>query len=133
MRRSDYVYKIVSPLGMAALAANSFSVTAESLCYMPGHGIGMAATTLIGQSVGAKREDITKRLGWLTVGLGILVMTGTGILLYIFGALDDSAFYLPTRRYGRVEPACFGLKLLRSPCMRLPLWPPVCSGGQAIP
>ncbi len=76
--------KIVSPLGMAALAANSFSVTAESLCYMPGHGIGMAATTLIGQSVGAKREDITKRLGWLTVGLGILVMTGTGILLYIF-------------------------------------------------
>lgn len=76
--------KIVSPLGMAAIAANSFSVTAESLCYMPGHGIGMAATTLIGQSVGAKREDITKKLGWLTVGLGILVMTGTGILLYIF-------------------------------------------------
>lgn len=76
--------KIVSPLGMAAIAANSFSVTAESLCYMPGHGIGMAATTLIGQSVGAKREDITKKLGWLTVGLGILVMTGTGILLYLF-------------------------------------------------
>ncbi len=76
--------KIVSPLGMAAIAANSFSVTAESLCYMPGHGIGMAATTLIGQSVGAKREDVTKKLGWLTVGLGVLVMTGTGILLYLF-------------------------------------------------
>ena len=76
--------RIVSPLGMAAIAANSFSVTAESLCYMPGHGIGMAATTLIGQSIGAKREDITKKLGWLTVGLGIIVMTGTGILLYIF-------------------------------------------------
>lgn len=76
--------KIVSPLGMAAIAANSFSVTAESLCYMPGHGIGMAATTLIGQSMGAKREDVTKKLGWLTVGLGVLVMTGTGILLYLF-------------------------------------------------
>ncbi|MCM1135395.1 MAG: MATE family efflux transporter [Clostridium sp.] len=76
--------RIVSPLGMAAIAANSFSVTAESLCYMPGHGIGMAATTLIGQSIGAKRQDITKKLGWLTVGLGILVMTGTGILLYVF-------------------------------------------------
>lgn len=76
--------RIVSPLGTAAIAANSFSVTAESLCYMPGHGIGMAATTLIGQSIGAKREDITKKLGWLTVGLGILVMTGMGVLLYVF-------------------------------------------------
>lgn len=76
--------KIVSPLGSIAIAANSFSVTAESLCYMPGYGIGAAATTLIGQSIGAGREDLTRRLGWLTTGLGMAVMTGSGILLYVF-------------------------------------------------
>lgn len=76
--------KIVAPLGTVALAANSLSVTAESLCYMPGYGIGIAATTLIGQSIGAGRKDLTKRLGWLTTGLGMLVMTGTGILLFAF-------------------------------------------------
>lgn len=75
---------IVAPLGTIAIAANSFSVTAESLCYMPGYGIGTAATTLIGQSIGAGRKDLTKRLGWLTTGLGMLVMTGSGILLFIF-------------------------------------------------
>lgn len=76
--------KIVAPLGTIAIAANSFSVTAESLCYMPGYGISMAATTLIGQSIGAGRKDLTKRLSWLTTGLGMVMMTGSGVLLYIF-------------------------------------------------
>lgn len=76
--------RIVSPLGMAAIAANSFSITAESLCYMPGYGISSAAVTLIGQSIGAKRYDVMKKLAWLTVGFGMAVMAGTGILLYLF-------------------------------------------------
>ncbi len=76
--------RIVSPLGMAAIAANSFSVTAESLCYMPGYGIGVAATTLVGQSIGARRYEVTKKLGYLSVGLGMAVMAGTGVLLYLF-------------------------------------------------
>ena len=40
--------RIVAPLGMVAIAANSFAVTAESLYYMPGYGIADAATTLVG-------------------------------------------------------------------------------------
>ncbi len=76
--------RIVSPLGMIAIAANSFSVTAESLCYMPGYGIGSAASTLIGQSIGAKRQDLTRKLGWLTTGLGMAVMAASGVLLYCF-------------------------------------------------
>lgn len=76
--------RIVAPLGTKAIAANSFSVTAESLCYMPGYGIGVAATTMIGQSIGAKREDLTYRLGWLVTILGMAVMSITGILMYIF-------------------------------------------------
>ena len=44
--------RIIAPLGTAAIAANSFAVTAESLCYMPGFGIGNAATALVGQHWG---------------------------------------------------------------------------------
>lgn len=76
--------RIVAPLGTIAIAANSFGVTAESLCYMPGYGIAAAATTLIGQSIGAKRDDLTKRLGVLTTALGIGVMTVSGALMYAF-------------------------------------------------
>ncbi len=74
---------IVAPLGNIAIAANSFAITAESLCYMPGYGIGSAATTLIGQSVGAGRRDLTRRLGWLTTLLGTVIMGISGILLFV--------------------------------------------------
>ena len=75
---------IVSPLGDIPIAANSLSVTAESLCYMPCYGIGAAATTIIGQSVGAGRKDLTRRLGYIVTGFGMLIMTVGGILMYIF-------------------------------------------------
>lgn len=75
---------IVAPLGNFAIAANTFAITAESLCYMPGYGIGEAATTLVGQSVGAGRYDLSRSLARLTVYLGMAVMTFMGILMYIF-------------------------------------------------
>ena len=73
---------IVAPLGNVAIAANSFAVTAESLCYMPGYGIGTAATTAVGQSVGAGRKDLVKRLGWTATLFGIAVMSVTAVLAY---------------------------------------------------
>ncbi len=75
---------IVAPLGTIALAANSFSITAESLCYMPGFGIGIAATTLIGQCYGARRIDLARRLSWLLTALSMIVMACSGLLMYIF-------------------------------------------------
>ena len=79
--------RIVAPLGTVANAANSFGVTAESLCYMPGYGISAAAATLIGQSIGAGRDDLTRRLGVLTVALGIVVMSVSGALMFAFAPL----------------------------------------------
>ena len=74
---------IVAPLGVMAIAANAFAVTAEALCYMPGYGIGDAATTLVGQSYGARRKDLARQFGYLTVGLGVVVMTVMGVILWL--------------------------------------------------
>lgn len=76
--------RIVSPLGTVALAANSFAITAEGLCYMPGYGIANAASALIGQSVGAVRPDLARRLGWVNAFLGMGIMMITGALMYAF-------------------------------------------------
>ncbi len=73
---------IVAPLGTIAIAANSFGVTAESLCYMPGYGIGSAATTLVGQSVGAGRKDMARSFARLTVVSGMAVMTFMAVIMY---------------------------------------------------
>ncbi|MCR4715699.1 MAG: MATE family efflux transporter [Lachnospiraceae bacterium] len=76
--------RIVSPLGNVAISANSFAITAESLCYMPGYGIAHAATTLVGQAKGAGRFDQEKSLARLSIAAGMLIMVCTGVLLYIF-------------------------------------------------
>ncbi len=74
---------IVAPLGIMAIAANAFAVTAESICYMPGYGIGDAGTTLVGQSYGAGRLDLARRFGYITVALGMVTMTVMGVVLYV--------------------------------------------------
>jgi putative MATE family efflux protein len=75
---------IVAPLGTIAIAANSFAITAESLCYMPGAGIADAATTLVGQSIGARRKELAKRFAWITTFLGMGTMGLLAILMFIF-------------------------------------------------
>lgn len=74
--------RIIAPLGTVAIAANSFAVTAESLCYMPGYGIAEAATALVGQSLGAGREKIAKSFSDLSVLLGGGIMAVTGSLMF---------------------------------------------------
>jgi putative MATE family efflux protein len=75
---------IVAPLGTVAIAANSMAITVESLCYMPGYGIAEAATTLVGQGIGADQKLLTRSFAHLSVGLGMLVMTVMGVLMFVF-------------------------------------------------
>ena len=75
---------IVAPLGTIAIAANSFAITAESLCYMPGVGIADAATTLVGQSVGARRKELATSFAWINAFLGMGVMGFLAVLMFLF-------------------------------------------------
>ena len=75
---------IVAPLGTIAIAAHSLAITVESLCYMPGYGIAEAATTLVGQGIGAGQQLLTRSFARMSVGLGIAVMTFMGLLMWIF-------------------------------------------------
>ena len=100
---------IVAPLGTIAIAAHSFGITIEGLCYMPGYGIGDAAITLVGQSIGAKRADLQRSLSVVTLWLGIVFMTFMGVLMY-FGVqylmplmTPDMAVQELTTRILRIE------------------------------
>ena len=75
---------IVAPLGTVAIAANSLAITVESLRYMPGYGIAEAATTLVGQGIGAGQRMLTRSFAWMSVALGMAVMTFMGMLMWLF-------------------------------------------------
>ena len=74
---------IVAPLGTIAIAANAFGITIESLCYMPGYGIGDAATTLVGQSLGAGRKELCRRFAYITTAMGIIVMSIMAVVMFV--------------------------------------------------
>ena len=75
---------IVAPLGVIAIAANSFAITVESLCYMPGFGVSEAATTLVGQCLGASQKKLTRSFAHLAVKMGMITMTIMGLLMWVF-------------------------------------------------
>ena len=102
---------IVAPLGAVAIAANALGITAESLCYMPGYGIGEAATTLVGQCVGARRWRLTSRLAWITTLLGIATMTFMGAVMY-FAAPLMMASLTPD----------MAVRALGTECLRIEAW-----------
>ena len=108
--------RITTPLGTVAVAANSLAVTAEGFCYMPGYGISAASTTLVGQSIGAGRKDLARKLARLSVYLGMALMTGTAAIMY-FAA--PALFHMLTP-----DPAVqeLGIRVLRIECFAEPLF-----------
>ena len=108
--------RIISPLGAVPLMAHSFAITAESFCYMPGYGIGEAAQTMVGQSVGAGRTDMARHLSWLSVALGSFLMACTGVMLY-FGSPYIFSFLTPVS-----EAQALGVRILRIEAFAEPLY-----------
>lgn len=75
---------IVLGLGTAQYAAHHLAIVAESVSYMPGFGFSMAATTLVGQGLGAGRPKLAAACGYTTWYLGALVMGGMGLIFLVF-------------------------------------------------
>ena len=105
---------IVAPLGNIAIAAHSFAITAESLCYMPGYGIGDAATTLVGQTHGANRMDLCKNFAYMTVGLGMAVMALMGVVMYVF-ALEMIGLLSPVESIQELGTTCLRIEAFAEP------------------
>ena len=74
---------IVAPLGPVALAANNFAITVEGFCYMPGYGMADAATTLVGQSLGAAREKLARSFSRITLLSGMTMMTVLAAIMFL--------------------------------------------------
>lgn len=77
---------LVAPLGTVAIAANSFAIIAEGFCYLPGYGMQDAATTLVGQSLGAKRKDLARGFSMITIASGAAMMLFLAVLMWVFAS-----------------------------------------------
>ena len=86
------ISSIIAPLGSIAIAANTFAINVESLCYMPGHGMAEAATTLVGQSKGASKRDLMHSFAWICMALGVGIMAFMGLIMWLLEAWAEPGF-----------------------------------------
>jgi Na+-driven multidrug efflux pump len=74
---------IVALYGTAPFAAYGIGVNLLSFSFVVGFGFSIAASTLVGQALGARDPDLAARRGWQSVGLAVGVMIVFGTLIVI--------------------------------------------------
>ena len=96
--------RILSSLGTVAVAAHQVALRVESLGFMPAWGMATAAAALVGQALGAHREDVAERgiRRALLIGNGMMVLLGGMFVFYapsivrLFGVQDTAMFDMAT-------------------------------------
>lgn len=83
-------------IGVIDGAATQIVMIFTSLAYMPGIGIALAGTTLVGQAVGAGDRDWAERLGNRIILIVSVFMGGLGIAMALLGSWLVPAFVNPT-------------------------------------
>lgn len=77
---------MVIHLGTAAFAAQQVVFSAASLSMLPGLAFSVAATTLVGQHLGAGDPDGASRSGWQSAGAAVGWMSLAGLVFILFPA-----------------------------------------------
>jgi putative MATE family efflux protein len=76
---------LVIRLGTKVYAAQRITFQMISLSFMPGIGFATAATTLVGQSLGAQNPDRAQRAAWRATFSALTWMSMMGFLVALFG------------------------------------------------
>jgi putative MATE family efflux protein len=72
--------KLIFAYGTSAYAAHQVGLSIESLSFMPGAGMGIAAATLMGQALGARKFERARHGHREAMRLAVLVMGGMALL-----------------------------------------------------
>ena len=75
---------MVVTFGEAAVAAHQIGLRVQSFAFMPGLGLSIASSALVGQNLGAQRPDRADRSAREATKLSILIMGGIGAFTFVF-------------------------------------------------
>jgi putative MATE family efflux protein len=76
--------RLLTGFGTAAFAAHRIGVDMEAVSFLPALGFAQAATTIVGQRLGAKDHEGARRAGWVTTQISCIFMGLLGLSFYFF-------------------------------------------------
>ncbi|MGE5587691.1 MAG: MATE family efflux transporter [Clostridia bacterium] len=107
--------RIVAGFGTTVVASHQIAMNILGLSFMPGQAFAVAATTLVGQGLGARRPDLAEKGALETRRIGVIVSGFMAFILILFGRYiamlysNDPAVVAKTalvlRIIGLVQPA----------------------------
>ena len=83
----------VASYGDKEIAAYFIGVRILALSFLPGFGFSDAAATLVGQGLGAGDPSFSRKAGWESTGMSIVLMSSHGRAVYCLRPLDRSALH----------------------------------------
>ncbi|COX31895.1 hypothetical protein T803_02846 [Staphylococcus aureus SCOA6006] len=93
MRVGQVVYVgLIVKISSDTYAAHTIAGNIETFAYMPGYGLAIAATTIVGQYIGTKKIKESYQMGMLTTYIGIFFMSLLGIAMFVFAPLIAKLF-----------------------------------------
>ena len=83
---------LVASLGTAALAAQRIAMSAMSFSFLPGIGFGLAATALVGQSIGARSLHTAAGVARIATTWAVMWMSAIAAILFVAAPQVMAAF-----------------------------------------
>ncbi len=109
----------ITTLGPIAFAANAAAIAAESFSFMPGQAFAIAATTLVGQRIGAGLMREARELGYWAAAIGTILMTSIGMIFLFFPYVVMSLFDPPDPEVLRLGALCLQVAAVEQPFIAL--------------
>ncbi|NJN19455.1 MAG: MATE family efflux transporter [Oscillochloris sp.] len=78
-----FLTPLVATLGTIPLAAHRVALNVLSLAFLPGIGLGLAATALVGQAVGAQRPDEARAVTAIALRWGLIWLGGLMVIFIV--------------------------------------------------
>jgi putative MATE family efflux protein len=84
--------RIIASLGTSALAAHGIMLAVQSFTFHIGFSLGIAASALVGQSLGAGRPDLAERAAHIATRFAVAIMIALAATLMILGGPITGVF-----------------------------------------
>lgn len=85
MRAGQLIFTIIlAGLGTTAVAAHSICFSILGLSFMPGMAFAAAASSLVGQGLGARNPELAERFGWETSRYGRIFAGAMSLVFLLF-------------------------------------------------